>query len=646
MAENKIDPSSSLGDISAILGSPVADLSWLVVDEEMYRATEALPKQNLDIIPELAKALASEDGVPTMMTYREHAMGLAPLADTARIASFDVEAVRIRTARMVMAGLSDSEIAHRLSLEFPPAGLELASSAIASELSERGLIGSVYIRASDFPRAAHDPQEKKFARVAGKFASYVVGTCGGQCDCSSSGVCRTFGDKRVVSSVDEIPWGRGIASRYASRLASEKRPIQIPAAESPESWRDAVRTAFLQVPEVVRPDGIQTALTQQRQAQVQVSSKDVADFIARRTGGPESDPALSPARAKYARRMMEGHDDRASLLAATDPDLQNLASEHGILGHTYVDIDAAGGCRHALEIVRSRNLSPDYVLRRSASCSMCGGASDGACAELCRTASLVRFRPDLDRRDFGRALVRAAREGRVEEVRARTAASRAPVNGDWNVLTARVNLMREAAVPVKTEYSGARMIPFYGQPGRSDVATSEVNPEEVRMTISHLMNTGLQGRALQEAILLKYARKDLAQIPEVGRRAAADDGIQGQLFIDPTAYSDYGGGCNEGSLHFRKRGAPHVMASDGCTGCMLQTHPGWCSKYAKTMIRSVPTEVRERVASERRTLPVIQTAPFRNPVAEYGLASEELVVEPSKSPATVSITIPGGNLDD
>lgn len=646
MADKKFDLSSGLGDISAVLASPVADLSWLVVDEELYRASETLPKQNLDIVPDLARALASEDGVPSLVTYREHAMGGAPLSDGPRTASVDVESIRIRTARMVMAGLPDSEIGRRLSLEFPFSSLQHSRDLIAGVLAERGLLGSVYVRASDFPRAAHDPEEKKLARLAGRLASFVVGTCGGECSCASSGVCRTFGDKRVVSSSDDIPWGRGVASRYATSLAAEKRPIQIPAVESPDSWRAAVRHAFLQVPSAVRPDGVKTALVHQPQAKVHVTSKDVADFVARRGSGPSSDPIPSPARAKYARRMMEGHDDRAALLSATDPDLRDLASEHGVLGHTYVDVDCAGGCRQALEIVRSRGLSPDYVLRRSASCSMCGGASDGACAELCRTASLVRFRPELGRSDFGRALVRASREGRVEELRARTAASRAPSDADWRSLTARVNLMRESSVPAKTEYSGARLVAHYGAPGRSDVNTSEIDAEDVRRFVSHLMNTGLQGRALQEAVLLRYARKDLAQVPEVGRQAATDDGIQGHLFVDPTAYSDYGRGCDEGAIHFRKRGAPHVMASAGCTGCVLQTHPGWCSKYAKTMIRSVPTEVRERVASERRTLPVIQTAPFRNPVAEYGLASEELIVEPHRPAAQVSITIPSGRLDD
>ena len=51
---------ADLGDLSGFMkdgsGAGPADLDWLDVDEESYRSTDELPKQNLDIVPEL-KAL-------------------------------------------------------------------------------------------------------------------------------------------------------------------------------------------------------------------------------------------------------------------------------------------------------------------------------------------------------------------------------------------------------------------------------------------------------------------------------------------------------------------------------------------------------------------------------------------------------------
>jgi hypothetical protein len=47
-----------LGDISGFLAEAggVSNLDWLDVDEEEYRQQDTLPKQNLDIIPDLEAA--------------------------------------------------------------------------------------------------------------------------------------------------------------------------------------------------------------------------------------------------------------------------------------------------------------------------------------------------------------------------------------------------------------------------------------------------------------------------------------------------------------------------------------------------------------------------------------------------------------
>jgi hypothetical protein len=101
-----------------------------------------------------------------------------------------------------------------------------------------------------------------------------------------------------------------------------------------------------------------------------------------------------------------------------------------------------------------------------------------------------------------------------------------------------------------------------------------------------------------------------------------NDGVQGYYFIDPTAYKDYGRGCNDGSKSFRKQGALNVLAGDKCTGCQLQTHPGWCSKYSKELINQVPDEIRKASVEVRKRLSMAKLAPVENPVEKYELASE------------------------
>jgi hypothetical protein len=342
--------------------------------------------------------------------------------------------------------------------------------------------------------------------------------------------------------------------------------------------------------------------------------------------------------------MMDGHDDRNFLISSVNSDLRSLSHEYGILGHTYLDSDALGGCRNTHSFIKKNNLSPDFIVRRSSSCSMCKNAYDGACAEMCKRSSIVASKPEVNKETFISSMERAISQGRVASEQARNALHAATDGSNWTKLTSQLNLY----VPPESvvEYSGIRASAHNGNPGRIDTnVTTIMDPEEVRKTLSHMMNMGLSGRALQSSVLSRYSISDLRQVPEVGRRASIDDGVQGHYFIDPTAYRDYGRGCSEGSKHFRKKGAPNVLASTECTGCTLQTSPGWCSKYSKSLIRQVPAQVREHVASSRK-LPVIQRQLVENPVEKYELSSEITVDLNGSKFTDMDISITGGNLGD
>ena len=669
MADKKLPDLAydGLGDITAITHNQgVSDLSWLAVDEADYRAAEALPKQNLDTIPELSHALAVEDDVPHLIPMRPHTIvNRNPLENSGQTSAVDMTApIRNRVARMVMAGLPLAEIEKKVRLEFAPGDIRIAGEAIKSLLSERGLLGNVYIDASHFPRAAHDPKERKLARTLGKSAVFVIGGCGGCGGCDSSlsssgsqtGICVTFGGKRVV---DEVPYSSKLAAIYAPRLASEKRPMDVSIhASGPDSlpvsgreWKERIRAAFLMAPVQASPDGVRTSWMQPKLSKPTITASDVESFWQRRFSTPQDPGMPSVAYMKYARRMMQGHDDSAILSASGDPELGRLASQAGIIGHTYVDVDALGGCRNALDLVRTRSAAsggltpfvPDFFVRRSSSCPHCKGAKDGACAQLCRTSALVHDVPDVGRTELISALQRAVLQRRVSSEQAKSALEKTAHGGtNYRFLTAQVNLYRpKVSGP---SYSGHVQTAHNGRPG-SESSKATMDPDEVRRTVSHLMNSGLSGRALQAAILQRYSRDDLSQVPEVGRKASMDDGVQGHYFVDPTAYRDYGRGCDDGAKHFRKRGAQYVLASTGCTGCTLQTAPGWCSKYSKGMIRQVPTSVRERVASARRMLPVVQPA-VENPVEKYELAGEMAVDLSGSRSRAIAVEITGPSLDE
>jgi hypothetical protein len=638
MAKQDQGFNSGLGDIDHILcNQGVSDLSWLAIDEADYRAHEALPKQNLDIIPELQHALSmsEDDDVPHIIPLKPHTIVNQNPIDGSQISPTDMTApIRNRVAHMVIAGLSTDDIRRRISLEFAPGDIKLASDAVNEVLFESGLLGNVYVDSKHFPRCASSKTEQKLVSNHAKKALFILAkeSCPG-CTCNHGGFCSSM-SKKIV---DEVPYGPKLAAKFHQQLAAEKRPIDLSNVNlSKREWKEKIRAAFSQPSIISNPDGVLKIQTRLVPKEPVITAADMAAFWARRST-KTSEVFPSSAYTRFARRMMAGQDDVAVLAGSGSPELVSLASEYGLLGHTYLDMDALGGCRNTVNFIQNRNNAftssrnegignvPDFILRRASTCPICKNLPDGACAELARISVITNSKPALDKRTFARSLIRAVGKGTINTLDARIASSKVKDNANWTLLTAQANLYKPKEVSVAS-YEGASISYHHGSPSPAhELGKAEMDPEEVRRTLSHLMNQGLSGRGLQAALLKRYSKDDLVQVPEIGRRASINDGVQGYYFIDPTAYRDYGRGCNDGAKLFRKQGAPNVLASDKCTGCQLQTHPGWCSKYSKDLINSIPDEVVVASREAMKRLPVVKLGPVENPVEKYELASELIV---------------------
>ncbi len=618
---------NGLGSLDSVLrNQSVSDLSWLAVDEEAYRAAEALPKQNLDIIPELTKAMTYEDDVPHIIPMRPHVivnrnpldrdgMNAVGIMDGKREED-KINVIRNRVAKMVMQGLDPALIKSNLECEFAKSDLRTASTAINEVVGERGLLGNVYINAAHFPRCTQskDPGTQ-FGVKNSRRALFVLAkdNCAG-CVCNRNGQCSSL-KKTIVASV---PYNSQVASHYMPGLAAEGRVAAIADTSSEAGYKQRLQMAFLSTVNLPTPDGVKTVATQHKVETHVYTDEEIRAHLA--ASKPVQVETISPAYAKFAKRMMEGRDDREMLVASGDPDLVRLASEFGLLGHVYLDMDAFGGCDKTLRHIESKLASdrsvPDFVVRRTASCPDCHCAGDGACSAIGRHTNIVTSSQVITKENFMSALERATQQGRISASMATKAARNIKGRTDFRELTAQLNTYAVAA-PLAAEYSGSRQASYAGSM-RSEYHRPEVDGEEIRRSISHFMNMGLTGSQLKSAILSRYASLDLGSFRETGMRMAAEEGVQGSYYIDPTAYADYGAGCQEGSKTFRKRGPLHIMASSSCSGCTLQSAPGWCSRYAKTLVDSVPNDV--RVASQRRALPVVRVA-AENPVEKYELSA-------------------------
>lgn len=647
-----VDFESGIDDVTDVISSQgVSDLSWLDVNVEDYRANEALPKQNLDIIPELQSAL-SWDGkdprVPEISPLRPHTVVNRNPLDRPEATLRSNSSIPNRLAAYVMAGMDDKTIAQRMSLEFSPDQLSAHHAEASAIIGQKGLLGNVYVDSKFFPRCAQEGPHRDFVAKTAKRALFVLAkdACGG-CVCNKAGSCSSF-KKRLTA---EVPYSPKLAAHYLPVLRSENRLTSDEAKSVIAGDRSVVQNvlqaAFLR-PVATTPLSAPQRIQQRTLPKAPVVTEaDVQSFWERRMASADVEARPGPMYLVAAKRMMQGKADINSLRASSDAEIRSLSKEFGILGHTYLDGDALGGVSATYSHLRSMASAPDFVLFRSLSAA---DASTPELAEISKVSSVVRKRPELGIQHLGSALERAVSAGRVSPEAASVAAQNARGLSDMRALPAyiaEVNLASPAPEARPVDYQPTIGTTLHHGDTSGERQAAVMDPEEVRKSISHLMNTGLAGKRLQAAVLQRYSRADLAQVPSVGLALSKDDGVQGSFFIDPTAYRDYGRGCQVGADGFRKLNyVPNVLASSGCTGCRSQTHPGWCSKYAKTLIRQIPETVRQ-AAVDRRSLPVVrETAPVRNPVAEFGLESSLNVEIASPAKPGPVISVPSQSIPD
>lgn len=622
---------SGLGDVSDILHNRgLSDLSWLDVDSEDYHKAEALPKQNLDAIPELQRALTYEEGklVPSLIPLRPHTVvNTNPLDPPGTPARNMAKEIVNRVARYVMSGLSPKQVGEKILLEFSPVQVRAASDRISSVMAERGLLGNVYVDARHFPRCAQDSDDKRFVAARATSAKYILAKdeCAG-CVHNREGVCANL-HKQLIETVS---YNRKNFAHFAMQLASQGRidkgSLDAAISGSDDDRRSFLAAGFRASPAELKRGGLSGLTLRHHDKQVKpaATEQQMAAVLARPR---QAAPTISRAFVAAARHLMlGGHPDVVA--ASPDPEARKLTAAHGVIGHTYLDMDALGGCNKTFDFISRMDAIPDFVVRRASCCSECKDASDGACAQI-RSMSSIVAAPEINREHFVAALLRASDRGAITIEAARRAASKAPKKSNWLALTAQANLLQ--AKEKETAYRGARVSAHYGAsiPERDRASVAAVDAEEVRRTVSHMMNTGLCGKPLRNAILSRYSREDLAGVSHIGAGLAKADGVQGLYFIDPTAYPDYGRGCSIGSKRFRKIGAPNLFVGDNCVGCSMQTAPGWCAKYAKPLIRQVPASVIASAAEARARKPVQDSSPVENPVETYQL-SASVDVEPNK----------------
>jgi hypothetical protein len=332
---------ADLGDIGAILeDEPVSDLDWLDVDEDEYRATEALPKQNLDAVPELEaqwKDLTEADKYRLSPENREPANARTPFwserSIPGEISGDDAVAIVEKFAkRHVQAGVSGPDVIQILKSNFDAEVLSMSKKAVRGVLSERGLLGSVYIDSELFEDCYKGGPQKGLTANT-RNAKYVLAKsqCG-DCILNRKGRCSVF-QKEIVLEVD---YTKDLWEEYLDGIHMERKDLD-GIQNLPVKARLQKALLASPIPESDALDGKPivpdpTAGVTYEDAMDQLRSADIKREIVANTVNRKKVLRL-------AVDMMRGnHGPAVRDLLASDPAVASLKDELYVLGQLYLDL--------------------------------------------------------------------------------------------------------------------------------------------------------------------------------------------------------------------------------------------------------------------------------------------------------------------
>jgi len=349
---------SDLGDIGGILDEkPLANLDWLDVDKDEYRATERLPKQNLDAIPELEaqwKDLTEADQYRLSPENRE--FGTSPFWSErpapGALSESDARDIVEKFARKhVQAGVTAPDLIEILKRSFDQSVLKTSTERIREVLAERGLLGSVYIDAELFSDCYKGSPEGLTPN--NKTAKFVIAKS--KCDdCihNQNGRCGVF-KKEIVMEVD---YTKDLWEEYKEDHKHERKDL---SASQNLSYKTRIQRAILASP----ASGFQ-ALDGKPVVADPTKGVDYGEAMeALRSADIRQEIVANTVNDKKVRRiayeMMRGnHNNTIRDLLASDPALESLRDELHLLGKLYSRLDFFDTKRQAAEFFRNTDNRP------------------------------------------------------------------------------------------------------------------------------------------------------------------------------------------------------------------------------------------------------------------------------------------------
>lgn len=641
---------ADLGDLSGFMkeGS-VPNLDWLDVNEREYRELDTLPKQNLDIAPDLQAVWSHEDqpsvaylvpnkGAPRTMGDLSQAHG--------KLSSSEVLAQVVRVARYALMQSPDPQkFRDALVSRFDPDTLREARTALSEVVQERGLLGSYYLDSSDFP--ACSKAGKDLANFVKRYASesqFVVtkDKCLG-CVHNSGNSCAVFQKELVL----EVPYTPALAEAVERTKQAQGKNIQ--ASDQPPRQRiqqamlakdvrvaDRVETpkpvvnpaSLLQSPQPPAQVHLPVLIAQQQKAVAAQLAWDPNASTGKTAAASSGLDKVALDIVSFLRReMLKGYGEAELLgslklsfslqeLRATRHAWEPLFKEAGLYGTMYSTQESFDDCHEGADFLAKFNPSIKGVVS-SVRCAGCIYNKLHRCMMYGRP--LVASAEELYTPEaVGQAIWEHRLAGRLETGADKVAWGSTPKESLKTLYRTASSSNKKSDVPVRSQVELA----FRGQdPGvTTGLSDSDINraaaklqsegvqgeqliaalrsqfnsprdlmvKREIVKAASRYLNEGLYGDQLLEALRRRFNSRDLVATKEELRQVLGEQGLQGIYFVDPTVYDDYAKGCDEGMRLHRSHQVPYVKIGPKCASCVLQTQVGHCSKYNKPLVTDPP----------------------------------------------------------
>jgi hypothetical protein len=603
---------ADLGDLSDFLkGGSLSNLDWLDLgDGSDYRAADKLPKQNLDTQPDLQGLWAREDKATT--TYlvpnkgpvepwqgagEVHTMGDLSQAH-GRLSDKAEDIAKVTRYAMMQSNDSDN-LRRVLTAKFDLQTLRANRQVIAGVLQERGLLGPVYIQASDFSNCHNSPKAAKaFVRKYACDAKYLVAKpeCAGCIHAKKHGNttnCAVF-HKQVVL---DVPYTEQLANEIEN-LQKTRGKVMASTGGSP---KERIRLAMLsqtpatttqvysgvgenQLPAQVSlpKEGIQeqliqaSALTRKRdeEARLAVAAKPVVTFIRRELlKGRTASELVRDLKVSFPMNVL------AETRAAWEPQFK----EAGLYGSIYSTQDSFEDCREGADFLAKHNPGVRAMVA-GPKCGSCIYNKISRC--MLYGKPLVKEAADVYTWTTVEAVLDEHRmSGRLPAWEKSATLQASDPRDALKIIHQRVN--SNVGMPQKVGHA-ERMDIFHQWAGstQSHVASGQVKREIVK-TAARYLNEGLYGQDLLRALKARFEVRDLAGARTELKAVLAEQGLQGIYYVDASAYDDYGHGCEEPARLFRAKQVPYAKFGPKCASC-VHNHNQTCSKLNKPLVVEPP----------------------------------------------------------